>query len=98
MYTELESSVSNNLVALEKIINYAMDKGVAYFALNFPIDTCKECGFSAEINDNCPKCGSDKIERLRRVTGYLTTDYSNFNKGKIAEVEDRVKHRKFTER
>ena len=98
MYTELESSVSNNLEALEKIINYAMDKGVAYFALNFPIDTCKECGFSAEINDNCPKCGSDKIERLRRVTGYLTTDYSNFNKGKIAEVEDRVKHSKFMEK
>lgn len=97
MYTELESMVSNNLNALEKIINYAMDKGVAYFALNFPIDTCKECGFSGEINGNCPKCDSNNIERLRRVTGYLTTDYSNFNKGKIAEVEDRVKHSKFGE-
>lgn len=97
MYTELESTVSNNIVVLEKIINYAMEKGVAYFALNFPIDTCKECGYSAEINNKCPKCGSDNIERLRRVTGYLTTDYKNFNKGKIAEVNDRVKHNKFEE-
>lgn len=97
MYTELDSAVSNNIEALEKIIHYAMDKGVAYFALNFPIDTCKECGFSAEINNTCPRCNSDKIERLRRVTGYLTTDYNNFNKGKVAEVEDRVKHSRYME-
>lgn len=96
MYTELESSVSNNIEALEKIINYAMSKGVAYFAINFPIDTCKDCGFSSEINDDCPICNSSNIERLRRVTGYLTTDYNNFNKGKIAEVKDRVKHSKYT--
>ena len=98
MYVELESSVVNNVQAVEKIINYAMDNDIAYFALNFPIDTCKDCGYSAEINQvNCPKCNSEKIERLRRVTGYLTTDYHNFNKGKIAEVRDRVKHSKFKE-
>ena len=98
MYVELESAVSNNLEAIEKIINYAMSNDIAYFALNFPIDTCKSCGYSAEINeDHCPKCGSDKIERLRRVTGYLTTDYRNFNAGKQAEVRDRVKHSKYKE-
>ena len=30
----------------------------------------------------CDECGSDNIEQLRRVTGYLTTDYRKFNKGK----------------
>lgn len=95
MYIELESSVMNNLTAVEKIINYAMDNDIAYFALNFPIDTCKDCGYSSEIEHNCPKCGSENIEKLRRVTGYLTADYRNFNKGKIAEVRDRVKHSKF---
>lgn len=92
LYVELESTFMNNIKAIEKIIDYAMEKEVYYFALNFPIDTCTECGYSSEIKDNCPKCGSNSIERLRRVTGYLTCDYSNFNKGKIAEVEDRVKH------
>ena len=38
-------------------------------------------------------CGSYKIQRLRRVTGYLTGDYlSAFNEGKQEEVEKRVKH------
>ena len=92
MYVELKSSFMNNLSAIEKIIDYAMEKDVAYFALNFPIDTCCDCGYSSEINNTCPKCGSDNIERLRRVTGYLTSDYHNFNKGKINEVKDRVKH------
>lgn len=91
-YVELNSTFMKNLKAIEKIIDYAMSKDAAYFALNFPIDTCGECGYSDEIKDNCPKCGSNNIERLRRVTGYLTTDYKNFNDGKIDEVKDRVKH------
>ena len=91
-YVELNSSFMKNIDAIEKIIDYAMEKDTAYFALNFPIDTCCDCGYSDEIKDNCPECGSYNIERLRRVTGYLTTDYKNFNKGKIGEVKDRVKH------
>ena len=92
MYVELESSMINNLKAIEKMIDYAMSKDVSYFALNFPIDTCMNCGYSSEINDKCPECGSKDIERLRRVTGYLTTDYRKFNEGKIEEVHDRVRH------
>ena len=42
--------------------------------------------------DTCPKCGSSDILKLRRVTGYLSSDYRHFNKGKQDEVEDRVKH------
>ena len=38
-------------------------------------------------------CGCGEIDRLRRVTGYLTGNYTTaFNKGKQDEVEDRVKH------
>ena len=93
-YVELESSAMTNQVALESIIDYAMEKDVPYFAINFPIDTCLDCGFSGEIEGNCPVCESDNIERLRRVTGYLTTDYTHFNEGKIKEVEMRYKHSK----
>ena len=69
-----------------------MDKDIPYFAINVPNDTCMDCGYTDEINDACPVCGSHNIRRLRRVTGYLTTDYHNFNLGKQAEVKDRVKH------
>lgn len=93
-YVELESSAMTNQTALESIIDYAMEKDVPYFAINFPIDTCLNCGFSGEIEDICPVCKSSNIERLRRVTGYLTTDYTHFNEGKIKEVEMRYKHSK----
>ena len=92
-YVELPGSVKNNIKALEEIVNYAMDKDIPYFAINVPNDTCQDCGYSGEIDDKCPKCGSTNITRLRRVTGYLTADYkAAFNPGKQAEVEDRVKH------
>ena len=57
-----------------------------------PPDTCLDCGYQGEFNDKCPECGSTNIQQLRRVTGYLSTDYHNFNKGKQKEVEDRVRH------
>ena len=94
-YVELEGAVLKNLDALEQIVSYAMDKDIPYFALNVPSDTCLECGWQGEINNECPECGSTNIQHLRRVTGYLTGDYKTaFNKGKIAETEDRFKHSK----
>ena len=97
-YVELDSGVKYNLSALETIVNYAMDKDVPYFAINIPNDTCLECGYTDEFNDNCPMCGSKNIQQLRRVTGYLTGDYKTaFNKGKQQETEQRVKHQRFNE-
>ena len=92
-YVELESSVKHNIDGLEALVNYAMDKDIPYFAINVPNDLCMNCGYTEEIGDVCPMCGSKHIQRLRRVTGYLTGDYTTaFNKGKQQEVEMRVKH------
>lgn len=92
-YVELPSTTKNNIDALETIVKYAMKKDVPYFAVNVPNDMCQDCGYTDEISDKCPMCGGEKIRRLRRVTGYLTGDYTTaFNKGKQQEVEMRVKH------
>lgn len=91
-YVELEGTVKNNLEALESIVLYAMDHDIPYFAINVPNDTCEKCGYTDEINDKCPMCGGTDIKRLRRVTGYLSTDYRNFNLGKQQETELRIKH------
>ena len=92
-YVELEGAVLKNLKALEQIVTYAMDKDIPYFAINVPNDTCNDCGWTGEITDKCPECGSTNIQRLRRVTGYLTGDYKTaFNIGKQHEVEERYKH------
>ena len=93
-YIELEGTVKNNLQALEAIVNYAMDKDIPYFAINVPNDTCLSCGYTDELGNECPECGGTEIQRLRRVTGYLTGNYTTaFNKGKQQEVELRVKHK-----
>lgn len=93
-YVELEASVKNNIDALEQIVNYAMDNDIPYFAINVPNDMCCSCGYTDDIGDECPECSGKDIRRLRRVTGYLTGDYTTaFNKGKQQEVEMRVKHK-----
>ena len=92
-YVELDSGILHNIDALEQIVNYAMDKDIPYFALNIPNDLCLDCGYTGEIDDECPMCGSKSIQRLRRVTGYLTGDYKTaFNLGKQQETEMRFKH------
>ena len=92
-YVELPSTAKNNIDALENIVIYAMDNDIPYFAINTPNDTCIDCGYQDEINDKCPQCGSENIERLRRVTGYITGNYKTaFNKGKQQETEMRSKH------
>ena len=94
-YVELESTAKHNIEALEVIVNYAMDHDIPYFAINVPNDTCMDCGYCDEINEKCPVCGSTNIQKLRRVTGYLTGNYTTaFNKGKQQEVEMRTKHSK----
>jgi len=93
LYVELDSGAKYNLEAIETIINYAMDKDVAYFAINVPNDQCLDCGYTDIMDDTCPICNGNHIIHLRRVTGYLTNDYKTaFNKGKQQEVEMRYKH------
>lgn len=96
-YVELDSTFVKNTKAIEQIIDYAFKTlDIPYLAFNFPIDSCLTCGHQGEFNDACPECGSTDIQQLRRVTGYLTTDYRNFNKGKQQETEHRIKHSKFS--
>ena len=93
-YVELDASSIHNIDAIEKIVNYAMDKDIPYFAINTKNNLCQDCGYQgSDLEDVCPRCKSTNISKLRRVTGYLTGNYKTaFNKGKISETEDRIKH------
>lgn len=98
-YVEIDERTQNNLKALEQLVDYAMEKDIPYFALNVSSDTCLSCGYQGQIDNECPVCGAydtpghKVIQRLRRVTGYLTNDYeTSFNKGKQDEVKHRFKH------
>ena len=92
-YVEIDTAASKNIKALEKLVQYAMSKDIPYLGINLSLDTCRDCGWSGEIGNECPACKSTNIQRLRRVTGYITEDYlTAFNDGKIDEVQHRVKH------
>lgn len=100
-YVEFDATAVHNLEAVEQVVDFAMEQNIPYFAFNFPLDECIVCGHTGEIPaEGCPECGAPDaaINRLRRVTGYITSDYRRaFNAGKQAEVHRRTKHTKGVE-
>lgn len=95
-YVELPSAPNHNLDAFESLVKAMCEADMGYFAINFPVDICKECGFTGVIEtDTCPKCKSEgNISRVRRITGYLST-LEMFNDSKKAEEKNRKIHMKF---
>jgi len=94
-YVELPSAPNHNLEAFEKLVHAMCEADMGYFAINFPVDICKECGFTGVIETEvCPKCKNEgQISRVRRITGYLST-LEMFNDSKKAEERNRKIHMK----
>lgn len=90
-YIEVDDSPSEE--AVMDIVNYAYKyTNISYIGINFHIRYCKECGTYLHENQNaCPKCGSNDIQGISRVTGYLSLD-ERFGPGKYHEREDRISH------
>lgn len=91
-YVELDGEAKKNPSVILKIVDTMRKENIGYGSINHPVDTCHKCGYKGVIYDKCPVCGSDKILRMRRITGYLTGDLSSWNSAKRAEERDRVKH------
>ena len=91
-YVELDGDASKNVQAMEKILAAMHAYGIGYGAYNVPLDHCEDCHYDGFVDgDTCPKCGGNRILRMRRITGYLAY-LERFNDGKRAEEKDRVKH------
>ncbi|WP_234123091.1 anaerobic ribonucleoside-triphosphate reductase [Clostridium hydrogenum] len=73
------------------IIDYAYrNTQISYMGINFHIRYCRSCGTYLSPSDGkCPSCGSDDIQGISRVTGYLSLD-ERFGVGKSAERSDRI--------
>ena len=91
-YIELDGEAKKNVSVILKLIKTMKDTGIGYGSINHPVDTCQDCGYRGIIYDKCPVCTSDRIARLRRITGYLTGSLESWNSAKQAEEHDRVKH------
>ncbi len=90
-YTELEAPPLHNLEAVDRIVRHMAASDVGYGGINFPLDECESCAQSGVFNRECPHCGSTAIRRIRRITGYLSTD-ERFNDAKVNELKDRRVH------
>ena len=91
--------MNKNLEAIESVINFIYHN-IQYAEINTKPDVCYECGFTGEIQLNketltwhCPSCGNsneDNMQVMRRTCGYIGTNF--WNKGRTAEIGDRVLH------
>lgn len=98
-YVEIDGDPTKNIEAFEKVIRTMKEEGIGYGSVNHPVDRDPVCGYTGIIDNECPFCGrpadehdKPKIERIRRITGYLVGTLDRFNNAKRSEVEDRVKH------
>ncbi len=97
-YVEMDGDPLKNLDAFEKVIRCMKEAGIGYGSVNHPVDRDPCCGYTGIIDDECPHCGrhegdgSRDFERIRRITGYLVGDMSQWNDAKSAEEQKRVKH------
>lgn len=86
-YIELGEAPLGNAEGLAELVEVAVISGVRYLGFNFPKDVCRSCG-TAGLFDECPKCKSSEITRIRRVSGYLEI-LDGFTSGKTAEEKKR---------
>jgi len=90
-YVELDSPPLHNKEAVEKIIRHMAASDVGYGGINYPLDECQICSYRGLIPEECPHCSSEAIRRIRRITGYLSTE-DRFNESKLFELRDRKPH------
>jgi len=73
-------------------MNLARSTQIGYFAFTRDMTVCLSCFcVSPGLKEECPRCGSDHLEHLSRVTGYLQS-VSGWNEAKKQELKDRNRY------
>jgi len=98
-YIELDGDATHNPESIKAVVDLMDKYNMGYGSVNHTRARCLDCGFeNAEANlISCPKCGSENIDTIQRITGYLVGTTSRWNKAKLAELRDRVTHNGFGE-
>ena len=91
-------NMSNNLEAIEQIINFIYHN-IQYAEINTKSDTCYLCGFNGEMKIGedlkwtCPSCGNqdmNNMQVMRRTCGYIGSNC--WGKGRTQEISQRILH------
>ncbi|OYV12082.1 MAG: ribonucleoside-triphosphate reductase [Methanosaeta sp. NSM2] len=65
---------------------------IGYFTFSKDITVCLGCSaVSGGLKDNCPSCGSEDVDHISRITGYLQA-VSGWNSAKRQELKDRKRY------
>lgn len=92
-YVEIDGDATKNEQAILDIVALMDQNNIGYGSINHNRNRCMNCNYeTADDITVCPKCGSDYIDRLQRITGYLVGTTDKWNSGKLAELNDRVIH------
>lgn len=71
MHVTTDGKIS--LQTMKDVVQSIIESGVKYFAFNYEINQCKDCGKIFVGKENiCPECNSENIEKYMRVVGFLT--------------------------
>ena len=72
-----------------QLLRVAAQEGCNYFTFNIPNTVCNDCGHIDKRHlHKCPKCGSENLDYLTRIIGYLKR-VSNFSAPRKAEAAQR---------
>ena len=94
-YVEIDGDATHNPQAIMDIVDLLDKYNIGYCSVNHNRNRCMACGYEDAQQELkvCPKCGSNDIDRLQRITGYLVGTTERWNKAKLAELNDRVIHK-----
>lgn len=94
-YVEIDGDATHNPEAVMQIVDLMDKYNIGYGSVNHNRNRCMVCGYEDSQDDLkvCPKCGSDAIDKLQRITGYLVGTTDRWNSAKLAELRDRVVHK-----
>lgn len=94
-YVEIDGDATHNPQAIMDIVDLLDKYNIGYCSVNHNRNRCMTCGYEDAQQELkvCPKCGSNDIDRLQRITGYLVGTTERWNKAKLAELNDRVIHK-----
>ena len=93
-YIELSGDPAQNIEAVKKAVRTMIDFNIGYGSINHIRNRCLDCGFEDAVKgwEKCPKCDSENIDIIERITGYLVGSVGRWNSGKKAELNARVSH------
>lgn len=93
-YVELDGDATHNPEAVMQVVKIIRDNNIGYGSINHLRNRCLDCGWESAIRDlkQCLECGSENIDTIERITGYLVGTINSWNNAKLAELNDRVCH------